>query len=89
MAQAPHYARRTVTTYEHFQRWQITVRHGKGGKDRRTMLPSRIGWTLQDHLEEMRTLHRKDLAEGYGRVQLPHALGRKYPHAPIEWGLQW
>jgi integron integrase len=72
-----------------FQRWQITVRNGKGGKDRRTMLPSRIGGTLQGHLEEVRTLHRKDLAEGYGRVHLPHALGRKYPHAPIEWGWQW
>ena len=32
---------------------------------------------------------RQDLAEGYGRVQLPHALARKYPRAPVEWGWQW
>ena len=69
--------------------WQSTVRHGKGGKDRRTMLPSRVGEKLQSHLEEVRRLHRQDLAEGYGRVRLPHALGRKYPHAPVEWGWQW
>jgi integron integrase len=72
-----------------FQRSQITVRHGKGGKDRRTMLPARVGEKLKHHLEEVRSLHRQDLAEGYGRVRLPHALGRKYPHAPVEWGWQW
>lgn len=72
-----------------FQRSQITVRHGKGGKDRRTMLPARVGEKIQSHLEEVHRLHRQDLAEGYGRVRLPHALGRKYPHAPVEWGWQW
>jgi len=72
-----------------FQRSQITVRHGKGGKDRRTMLPSRVGEKLEAHLQEVRRLHRQDLAEGYGRVRLPHALGRKYPHAPVEWAWQW
>ena len=72
-----------------FQRWQITVRHGKGGKDRRTMLPAGVGEKLRPHLAEVRRLHRQDLAEGYGRVRLPHALGRKYPNAPVEWGWQW
>jgi integron integrase len=72
-----------------FLRLQITVRHGKGGKDRRTMLPAGVGEKLRPHLEEVRRLHRQDLAEGYGRVRLPHALGRKYPHAPVEWGWQW
>lgn len=72
-----------------FQRSQITERHGKGGKDRRTMLPCRVGEKLEAHLQEVRRLHRQDLAEGYGRVRLPHALGRKYPHAPVEWGWQW
>jgi integron integrase len=72
-----------------FQRLQITVRHGKGGKDRRTMLPAGVGEKLRPHLEEVRRLHHQDLAEGYGRVRLPHALGRKYPHAPVEWGWQW
>ena len=72
-----------------FQRQQITVRNGKGGKDRRTMLPARVGEKLRPHLEEVRRLHREDLAEGYGRVRLPHALGRQYPHAPVEWGWPW
>ena len=72
-----------------FQRQQITVRNGKGGKDRRTMLPARVGETLGPHLEEVRRLYREDLTEGYGRVRLPHALGRKDPHAPVEWGWRW
>jgi integrase len=59
-----------------FQRRQITVRQGKGGKDRRTMLPATIGEKLRLHREGVRRLHRQDLAEGYGRVQLPHALAR-------------
>ena len=71
------------------QRLQITVRHGKGGKVRRTRLPAGVGEKLRLHLEEVRCLQRQDLAEGYGRVRLPHALGRKYPHAPVEWGWQW
>ena len=40
-------------------------------------------------LMEALRLRVKDLADGYGRVQLPHALSRKYPHAPVEWGWQW
>jgi integron integrase len=71
------------------QRLEITVRDGKGGKDRRTMLPARVAEKLQAHLQEVRRLHRQDLADGYGRVRLPHALGRKYPHAPVAWGWQW
>ncbi len=62
-----------------FQRRELTVRNGKGGKDRRSLLPNRVGQQLQDHLVAVRRVHRQDLAEGYGRVPLPHALGRKYP----------
>ena len=72
-----------------FLRRELTVRDGKGGKDRRTLLPARVGEQLCGHLEEVRCVHRADLAEGYGRVRLPHALARKYPHAPVEWGWQW
>ncbi len=72
-----------------FQRRELTVRNGKGGKDRRTLLPNRVGQQLQDHLVAVRRVHRQDLVEGYGRVPLPHALGRKYPNAPVEWGWQW
>ena len=72
-----------------FSRRELTVRDGKGGKDRRTLLPTRMGEQLRGHLEEVRRIHRADLADGYGRVRLPKALERKYPNAPVEWGWQW
>jgi integron integrase len=72
-----------------FGRHEMTVRNGKGGKDRRTLLPRRAGEQLQRHLEEVGRVHRADLADGWGRVLLPDALGRKYPNASVEWGWQW
>lgn len=72
-----------------FSRHELTVRDGKGGKDRRTLLPDRVAEQLHAHLQEVRQIHRKDLAAGWGRVLLPHALARKYPNAPVEWGWQW
>ena len=72
-----------------FSRRELTVRDGKGGKDRRTLLPDRIAEQLRSHLQTVRALHRKDLTDGWGRVELPHALARKYPNAPVEWGWQW
>ena len=71
-----------------FSRHELMVRDGKGGKDRRTLLPERLGAQLRGHLEEVRQVHRQDLAQGWGRVMLPHALGRKYPNAGVEWGWQ-
>jgi len=65
---------------------QILVRDGKGGKDRVTMLPGSVVEPLQAHLARVKTLHEQDLAEGYGDVELPDALARKYPRAPYEWG---
>jgi len=72
-----------------FSRHELTVHDGKGGKDRRTLLPHRVAEQLRCHLAEVRTIHQRDLADGWGRVQLPHALARKYPNAPVEWGWQW
>lgn len=68
---------------------QVLVRDGKGAKDRVTMLPESAVQSLQAHLGKVRTLHRRDLAEGYGDVWLPHALSRKYPRAGYEWGWQF
>ena len=65
---------------------QITVREGKGGKDRITMLPAPAIEPLREHLLRVRALHERDLAEGYGDVELPFALARKYPRAGYEWG---
>jgi integrase len=44
---------------------------------------------LTAHLTGVRALHQHDVARGFGRVALPNALDRKYPHAAVEWGWQW
>jgi len=65
---------------------QIVVRDAKGAKDRVTMLPTSTIELLKAQLARARTLHERDLAAGYGDVELPDALARKYPRAPYEWG---
>ena len=72
-----------------FERSEITIRRGKGAKDRVTVLPERLRGVLAAHLEEVKALHEADLAEGAGRVALPDALARKYPRADSEWAWQW
>jgi integron integrase len=72
-----------------FDRREITVRRGKGQKDRRTMLPAAVSDRLRAHLVEVRRQHDRDLAAGLGRVALPFALDRKYPNAPNEWAWQF
>ena len=68
---------------------QIVVRHGKGAKDRRTLLPDVVVKPLAAHLVRVKALHDKDLAGGYGEVELPHALELKYPRAGRLWGWQF
>jgi integron integrase len=72
-----------------FDRGELTVRDGKGGKDRVTMLPASMKRSLVDHLERVRAQHQTDLAAGRGSVALPGALRLKYPAAPYEWPWQW
>jgi len=72
-----------------FARGELTVREGKGAKDRRTMLPVSLVAPLQREVERVRALHAADLREGFGRVWLPHALARKYPNADREPGWQY
>ena len=72
-----------------FERNEIMVRDGKGGKDRRTMLPVSLKDSLQQHLRNVKLIHERDLADGWGRVQMPDALDRKYPNAPADWRWQW
>lgn len=67
----------------------ITVRHGKGGKDRSVMLPQTLRAPLQKLLRQRERWHAVDLARGMVDVELPHALHRKYPQAPREWRWQW
>ena len=68
---------------------QITVRQGKGGKDRVTMLPILCVPALQQQLAHSRRVHAQDLAEGYGAVELPDALARKYPNAATSLAWQY
>jgi len=68
---------------------EITVRRGKGNKDRRTMFPAGLKEELSQHLAAVRGIHRQDLADGWGRVALPDALAKKFPNAESEWRWQW
>jgi integron integrase len=68
---------------------QITVREGKGMRERVTLLPERLCRPLQAHLARVKELHRQDLAHGGGTVFLPSALHRKYPNAAREWIWQY
>ena len=68
---------------------QILVRAAKGDKDRVTVLPAAIKPDWARHLERMQVQHHSDLGNGAGWVELPSALGRKYPNAGREWTWQW
>ena len=72
-----------------FERLQVTVREGKGDKDRITLLPEAIVEPLRRHLAHVQQEHERALREGHAGVELPYALARKYPHADREWGWQY
>ena len=72
-----------------FEMKQLTVRDGKGAKDRFTVLAEGVIPALREHLACVRLTHQEDLAAGYGAVYLPGALDRKYPKAAREWGWQY
>jgi integron integrase len=64
---------------------QITVRSGKGYKDRVTTFPQSLTPRVEAHLAKVKAIHQQDLAEGYGEVYLPFALAKKYPGASVDW----
>lgn len=68
-----------------FEQRQIIIRDGKGAQDRISMLPERLMEPLKTHLINVEDLYQQDLRNGLGRVELPYALSRKYPHADREW----
>jgi integron integrase len=72
-----------------FQMRQVTVRSGKGDKDRFTTLSAAVIPLLQNNLLRAKAWHEQDLAVGHGAVYLPYALERKYPNAAREWGWQY
>ena len=68
---------------------QITIRSGKGEKDRVTMLPASLKEPLRCHLLNVRLIHQTDLRQGLGEVYLPYALERKFSGAARQWGWQY
>jgi integron integrase len=72
-----------------FDRAEVLVRHGKGGKDRRVPLPGVASAPLREHLRDVRMLAEKDRGAGIPGVYLPEAIERKYPNAGTAWGWQW
>lgn len=72
-----------------FTRREITIRDGKGQRDRVTVLPFSIVDPLTSHLERIRRQHQADREQGLGCVAIPSALAVKYPRAREEWAWQW
>lgn len=72
-----------------FERLEITVRDGKGGKDRRTMLPRSLVEPLKHQIERVRVFHEQDIHNNIRTVYLSYALERKYPNAGRELGWQY
>lgn len=72
-----------------FSNGYLTVRAGKGDKERTTLLPESVRRDLQEHLERVRRLFDKDVMEGNVNVWLPGALAKKYPNAPQSWEWQY
>ena len=72
-----------------FERGEIRVRGGKGGRDRITLLPRVLIPYLEHHLRVVRMWCEEDARRGGGRVQLPGALARKLPDASRSWAWQW
>jgi integron integrase len=67
----------------------IFVRGGKGGKDRTTILPENLHEEMLKQIAAVKSLHHRDLEEGFGEVYIPEALARKYPKASKQIGWQW
>ncbi|OIO54904.1 MAG: integron integrase [Alphaproteobacteria bacterium CG_4_10_14_0_2_um_filter_63_37] len=72
-----------------FDRHEITIRSGKGGKDRVTVLPSSLIPELKSHLLTTRKLHDEDRGKKVPGVEMPDALEKKYPSASTSWGWFW
>ncbi len=72
-----------------FEMNTITVRSGKGDKDRTTLLPESLSTALQEQVAYVAKLHRRDLEDGYGEAYMPYALAKKYPAESRELGWQF
>jgi len=72
-----------------FEKNVITVKEGKGDKDRVTMLPDKLKGALLDHLRRVEIIFKRDMEKGQGGASIPAALERKYPNLHKAWGWQF
>ena len=72
-----------------FERRQLMIRHAKGGKDRRAILPQSLADPLREQVRHAQSIHRRDLAAGHGAVALPFAIAQKYRGAERDWRWQF
>jgi integron integrase len=72
-----------------FDRNEITVRSGKGDKDRPVPFPASLKSELYQHMDGRRHQYEADRKKGMHEVELPGALARKYPKAPHQWKWQF
>jgi len=72
-----------------FQYSAIAVRGGKGAKDRIVTLPDEVTKAIQLRIEQTRFIHNKDLQDGFGSVEMPYSLAKKWPNAPKEFAWQY
>lgn len=72
-----------------FERNEITIRNGKGAKDRCVMLPQKLKTELKEHIQRVSEIHENDLKEGWGKVELPYQLERKSPQLAKSLMWQW
>lgn len=72
-----------------FGQHTVTVRESKGGSARVLPLPGLLAERLERHLVKVKSLHEQDLRDGFGRVDLPGSLAKKYPNANREFGWQY
>jgi integron integrase len=72
-----------------FELHTITLHETKSNRDRVTVLPKSVDEPLRLHLAKVKAQHEEDLAHGFGSVEMPGALARKYPKAEYEWGWQY
>lgn len=63
---------------------KVILREAKHGGDRYVPLPENLIEPLRLQIAFVEQQHHEDLALGYGSVELPHAMDRKYPNAPYE-----
>lgn len=70
-------------------RREITIRCGKGARDRRTMVPASLSAELAEQLARARVLWKADRAAAAPGVEMPPGLDRKYPKGGELWGWFW